>query len=162
MHSCWWDTFSFNQKVLIIFLFVTKRYLLWVIIGITLPCWTDSNEYQQCRLLLPHPLLIFSQSDYLIQIADINSHGKQCRFRSVGFWRSQLIWTYTVCNCRVYSDSNEHQNVWFLCRNKKYIYLDTSFIWRNKKCQYAVLITYPQPRFPCKVNDCLLINHLVS
>ena len=27
-----------------------------------------------CWIKLPHPLLIFSQSDYLIQIADINSH----------------------------------------------------------------------------------------
>ena len=33
-------------------------------------------------------LLIFSQSDYFFQIVDTNSHnGKQCRSRSVGFFR---------------------------------------------------------------------------
>ena len=56
---------------------------------------------------MPHPLLIFSQSDCLIQvfvqICILN--GKQCRCRSVGFFRSQLIWIYTVCKCRVYLGS---------------------------------------------------------
>ena len=117
---------------------------------------------------MPRPLLIFSLSDYLIQVVDSNSHFnwqtvqiqmswlqkptdldlhclqgqdisrfsrtrvkdclwkqrkhkrmkirglvlltlvllnpdmpflcKQCRSRSVGFWRSQLIWIYTVCH----------------------------------------------------------------
>ena len=32
-------------------------------------------------------------------------NGKQCRSRSVGFFRSQLIWIYTVCKCRVYPGS---------------------------------------------------------
>ena len=31
--------------------------------------------------------------------------GKQCRSRSVGFFRSQLIWIYTVCKSRVYASS---------------------------------------------------------
>ena len=30
---------------------------------------------------------------------------KQCRFRSVGFWRSQLIWIYTIFKGRVYPSS---------------------------------------------------------
>ena len=30
------------------------------------------------------------------------SNGKQCRSRSVGFFRSQLIWIYTVCKGRAY------------------------------------------------------------
>ena len=30
-------------------------------------------------------------------------NGKQCRSRLVGFFRSQLIWIYTVCKCRIYS-----------------------------------------------------------
>ena len=60
---------------------------------------------------MPSPLLIFSQSDYLIRIVAIHSHtnlclnGKQCRSRSVGFLRSQLIWIYTVCKGRVYLGS---------------------------------------------------------
>ena len=52
---------------------------------------------------IPHPLLIFSQSDYLIQVVDTNSHTSwQCRSRLVGFFRSQLIWIYTVCKGRIY------------------------------------------------------------
>ena len=55
---------------------------------------------------MSHPFLIFSQSDYLIQIVDTNAHiGKQCRSRSVGFFRSQLIWIYNVCKGRVYPGS---------------------------------------------------------
>ena len=30
--------------------------------------------------------------------SDISCLYKQCRSRSVGFWRSQLIWIYTVCH----------------------------------------------------------------
>ena len=57
---------------------------------------------------MPRPLLIFSQSDYkiglLLQIHILN--GKQCRSRSVGFFfRSQLIWIYTVCKGKVYPGS---------------------------------------------------------
>ena len=49
-------------------------------------------------------LQIFSHSDYLIDGVDtkipyILNH-KQCRSRSVGFFRSQLIWIYTVCKGR--------------------------------------------------------------
>ena len=40
-----------------------------------------------------HPLLIFSH--YLTQIHARND--KQCRSRSFGFFRSKLIWIYTVC-----------------------------------------------------------------
>ena len=32
-------------------------------------------------------------------------NSKQCRSRSVGFFRSQLIWIYTVCKDRVYQGS---------------------------------------------------------
>ena len=31
--------------------------------------------------------------------------GKQCRFRSVGFFRSQLIWIYTICKSKAYPGS---------------------------------------------------------
>ena len=33
------------------------------------------------------------------------SNDKQCRSRSVGFWRSKLIWIYTVCKDRAYLGS---------------------------------------------------------
>ena len=47
--------------------------------------------------MVPCPLLIFSQPDYLIQVVYTNLHSNdnQCRSRSVG---SQLILIYTVCN----------------------------------------------------------------
>ena len=55
---------------------------------------------------MPHPLLNFNQWDYWIQVVDTNSHNaKQCRSRSVGFWRSQLIWIYTVYKSRAYPGS---------------------------------------------------------
>ena len=54
-----------------------------------------------------HTILIFRQSDHLIQIMDKNDilNNKQCRSRSVGFFRSQLIWVYTVCKGKVYPGS---------------------------------------------------------
>ena len=58
--------------------------------------------------MTPYPLLIFNQSDYLIQVSFTQIHilnDKQCKFRSVGFFRSQLIWIYTVCKGRVYPGS---------------------------------------------------------
>ena len=58
---------------------------------------------------MPCPFRIFIQSGYFIQIVHIYIYiyiyilnGKQCRSRSVGFFRSQLIWIYTVCKCRIY------------------------------------------------------------
>ena len=65
---------------------------------------------------MPHPLLIFSQSDNLTQIVDTNSHSKckQCRSRSVGFFRSQLIWLYTVCKGREHPDSAGPGLIFFL------------------------------------------------
>ena len=42
-------------------------------------------------------------SRLLIHIHILND--KQCRSRSVGFCRSQLIWIYTVCKCRIYLGS---------------------------------------------------------
>ena len=52
---------------------------------------------------MPCPLLIFIQSDYLIQIVAINSH---IEWQTVQIQiRSQLIWIYTVCKDRVYPGS---------------------------------------------------------
>ena len=54
--------------------------------------------------LTPLPLLILSQSDYLIQIVAINSHTKWQTVQ-IQIWRSQLIWIYTVCKNRAYLGS---------------------------------------------------------
>ena len=44
-------------------------------------------------------------SRLMIQMYILN--GKQCRSRSVGFWRSQLIWIYTICKGRVCMGSDQ-------------------------------------------------------
>ena len=51
---------------------------------------------------MPHPLLIFSQSDYLIRIVAKKLHTQwpTVQIQISGFFRSQLIWIYTVCKCR--------------------------------------------------------------
>ena len=48
---------------------------------------------------MPRPFQIFSQSDYLIQIVDVNSHTEWQTMQIQISWllRSQLIWIYTVC-----------------------------------------------------------------
>ena len=65
---------------------------------------------------LPHPLLLLANqivwSRLLIQICILND--KQCRSRSVGFFRSQLIWIYTVCKGRVYLGSTGQALMYFI------------------------------------------------
>ena len=46
----------------------------------------------------------FTWSKLLIKIHIL--HDRQCRSRSVGFCRSQLIWIYTVCKGRAYPGSS--------------------------------------------------------
>ena len=43
---------------------------------------------------------------------------KQCRSRSIGFFRSQLIWIYTVCKSRVYLGSAGQGLNWSTSREK--------------------------------------------
>ena len=56
---------------------------------------------------MPHPFQIFIQSDYLIQIVDINSHTELQTVQIQISWllRSQLIWIYTICKGKVYPGS---------------------------------------------------------
>ena len=54
---------------------------------------------------MPQPLLIFSQSDNLIQIVDIKSHTEWQTVQIQISWLSQLIWIYTVCKGKVYLGS---------------------------------------------------------
>ena len=53
-----------------------------------------ASNFQPIRLL---------DADCCYKFTKVN--GKQCRSRSVGFFRSQLIWIYTVCKGRVYPGS---------------------------------------------------------
>ena len=56
---------------------------------------------------MPCLFQIFSQSDYLFQIVDINLHTEWQTVQIQISWllRSQLIWIYTVCKGRVYPGS---------------------------------------------------------
>ena len=54
---------------------------------------------------MPCPLLIVSQSDYLIQIADANSNFLMAHCVDLDLFRSQLIWICTVCKSMVYPGS---------------------------------------------------------
>ena len=55
-------------------------------------------------------------------------NGKQCRSRSVGFFRSQLIWTYTVCKGRIYPGS-AGQGWSVLYTSNMFFHLLTGYIW---------------------------------
>ena len=78
---------------------LTRRYavieagILTIVILNKLRChthfWFSANQITWSKLL--------------IQIHILNN--KQCRSRSVGFFRSQLIWIYTVCKVRAYMGS---------------------------------------------------------
>ena len=79
-----------------------KKSISWICPESTkdwpLSCWINKDATPMSNFQpMPCPLLIFSQSDYLIRTVAINSllNGKQCRSRSVGFFRSQLIWIYS-------------------------------------------------------------------
>ena len=68
------------------FAWSVKSYFLGKIrkIVLNVVCW---NFYPACRVLT---LVLLNQ--------DIPCFCKQCRSKSVGFWRSQLIWICTVCH----------------------------------------------------------------
>ena len=54
---------------------------------------------------MPHPLLIFSQSDYLIQVVDTNSHTQKTNSADPDQLASEADRsgsTYTVCKGRAY------------------------------------------------------------
>ena len=57
----------------------------------------------RCHAHLSYSTNQITPSRLLIQIHILND--KQCRSRSVGFFRSQLIWIYAVCKSRVYQGS---------------------------------------------------------
>ena len=97
---------------------------------------------------MPHPLLIFSQPDYLIHIHILN--GKQCRFRSVGFFRSQLIWIYTVCKGRAYLDSaGQGLTIWMLqtALDKKSNQINIFFLFAHPNSFFGYSLEAPKRAF---------------
>ena len=73
---------------------------------------------------MPHPLPIFSQSDYLIQVVDINSHTEWQTVQIQISWllRSQLIWISIVCKGRVYPGSAGQGLNWMVLKVNKCIW----------------------------------------
>ena len=73
------------------------RRLIWVYTV----CQSASDLYTTtgCILYFFHFQNSYSKELTLVLLnPDIPCLCKQCRFRSVGFWRSQLIWICTVCH----------------------------------------------------------------
>ena len=76
--------------------------------SLEVPCWGTSNEYHNHNAYVElWPTAIIWQRSREMQEVYFNSSlaehdmsclSKQCRSRSVGFWRSQLIWICTVCH----------------------------------------------------------------
>ena len=91
---------------------------------------------------MPRPFQIFSRSDYLIRIIDINSHTEWQTVQIQISWllRSQLIWIYIVCKGRVYPGSAGQgliiqENIFRLLMSLSVFNEHTQhrFSWRNKK-----------------------------
>ena len=82
-----------NKKDISIFRMKNASYLLL--------CYTQRQSTHQCCQCFDLTLVLLN--------LDIPCLCKQCRSRSVGFWRSQLIWIYTVCHsvCEIYINNPE-------------------------------------------------------
>ena len=70
----------------------------------------------------------------VLLIPDILCLCKQCRSRSVGFWRSQLIWICTVCNSvyEVMSTIWINETDWLKLRSRQDISIYSA--WQGLKC----------------------------
>ena len=59
-------------------------------------CWSNKSYWRFCHALAQ--MVITEVTTLALQNPDMSCLCKQCRSRSVGFWRSQLIWICTVCH----------------------------------------------------------------
>ena len=91
---------------------------------------------------MSRPLQIFNQSDYLIQIDDIDSHTEWQTVQIQISWllRSQLIWIYTVCKDRVYLSSAGQGLIsnLSLLKFRKKVFRVSSHIFQGR----SLIITY--------------------
>ena len=58
--------------------------------------WDTLTPYQTCSKIWTSPW--YQISTLVLLNLDMPCLCKQCRFRSVGSWRSQLIWICTICH----------------------------------------------------------------
>ena len=70
-------------------------------------------------------------------------HDKQCRSRSVGFWRSHRIWIYTICeggirslDHRISFNSADCTVLWKCLFPMYFLLLDTVFLFCCRYCLY--------------------------
>ena len=80
--------------IFLVFLYI-KELLTFFVNHLT------ENRKQNLRFYESYPALFSGRNKKNIHIP----YGKQCKSKSVGFFRSQLIWIYTVCKGRVYPGS---------------------------------------------------------
>ena len=103
------------------------------------PGWGTSNEYPQhmfswrnksnintydfkmvtCSSGAMHDIQILIMLSLVLLTQIYSAFAKQCRSRSVGFWRSRLIWICTVCHevCKFVSTTRIKQFDWLKIRN---------------------------------------------
>ena len=110
---------------------------------------------------MPHQLLTVSQSDFLIHINVIIHiqfrllNDKQCRSRSVGFFRSQLIWIYTVCKGRIYLGSAGQGLIKrVLCAK---IYWPVNNILVRSRCCLHICLVFTPSETNDKLKSCLML-----
>ena len=75
-------------------------------LGLSFPLTLVMLNILRCRTHFVFSANQIIWSGLLLYIHILN--GKRCRFRSVGFFRSQLIWIYTDCKGRIYPGSVGH------------------------------------------------------
>ena len=88
---------------------------------------------------MSHPLLIFSQSDYLIQFADTNSHTE---WQTVQSQINQLIWINTVCKDSAYPGSVGPGLTFYECHQPMSSLIFSENQKKTKKKQYNVLLLF--------------------
>ena len=94
---------------------------------------------------------------------DIPCLCKQCRSRSVGFWRSQLIWICTVCHyvCKFIATTKIKQSDWLKIRNGCGILVYSA--WQGLNCLPTIYILNIWTLTLLGFNDTsTLVGHFVS
>ena len=106
-HFMWSDSLGDNYSIIIsshifFFLFLDKSmFCVFIIMKIRLDISCEWSAMQmihmKCQVCLSSRLMTSKINPYLAE-HDMPCLNKQCRSRSVGFFRSQLIWICTVCH----------------------------------------------------------------
>ena len=103
---------------------------------------TGTIRFHPCHaeyIKTPHPLLIFSQSDYLIQVVDTNSHTERQTVQiQISWLQKPTVWICTVSKDRAYPGS-AGPGLTFKVYNK---YTITTVMWSNALYHVLPMFTY--------------------